>query len=358
MSAMRVAITGASGNVGTALVAALAADPAVDEIIGIARRRPSSGFPVTRFVQADVARDDLSAALADADAVVHLAWEIQPSRDRQRLWRTNVLGTSRVLEAASSAGARTVVAASSLGVYAAGPKDRLVGEDWPTTGISTSTYSTHKVAIERQLDTYEERHPEVRVIRVRPALIFQRASASEQRRLFAGPFVPSALLRRGRLPVLPDIPGLRFQAVHSSDVADAYRRAVLADDARGAYNVAAEPVLDLPSIADERHARTVRIPRRFARRAFAAAYGLRLHPSEPSWLDLALETPLISSERISRELGWSARHSALGAIADMLDGMADGAGGPTPPLAEPMGAGGRLAEVRGGVGSSTPGVPG
>jgi nucleoside-diphosphate-sugar epimerase len=210
--------------------------------------------------------------------------------------------------------------------------------------------------MERRLDLYEQRHPDVRVIRLRPALIFQRASSSEQRRLFAGPFVPSPLLRTGRLPLLPEIDRLRFQAVHTSDVAEAYRLAVLAAGAEGAYNVAAEPVLDMRAIARRRRARTVRIPRRFARAAFAAAYGLRLHPSEPGWLDLALETPLISPARISSDLGWAPQKSALEAIGEVLDGIADGAAGDTPPLASARGMAGRLNEVRGGIGASTPGL--
>jgi nucleoside-diphosphate-sugar epimerase len=215
----------------------------------------------------------------------------------------------------------------------------------------------NKVMLERLLDLHEERNPGQCVVRLRPALIFQRSSASEQRRLFAGPFVPTALLRRGRLPLLPDIAGLRFQAVHTADIAEAYRLALLTDGAQGAYNVAADPVLDMHLIAQQRRARTVRLPRRAARAAFSAAYALRLHPAEPSWLDLALETPLISPERITRELGWAPRRSALDAIAEVLDGMADGAGGPTPPLAAAAGLTGRLGELRGGLGASTPGVP-
>jgi UDP-glucose 4-epimerase len=349
---MRVVITGATGNVGTALVAALAVDRSI-ELVGVARRPPPPGFPVARFVSADVARDDLREVFAGADAVVHLAWEIQPSRQRDRLWHTNVLGTRRVLDAVVAAGVERLVVASSIGVYGPGPKDRHVDELWPRSGIASSTYSVHKAAIERLLDAHEVRHPRLRVIRLRPALIFQRAAATEQRRLFAGPLVPGRLLRPGRLPLLPDIEGLRFQAVHASDVAGAYRLAVLSPDARGAYNVAADPVLDMPSIAKILGARTVRIPRPVARSAFAAAYVLRLHPSEPSWLDLALDTPLVSSERIALELGWVPRRSALTTIAEALEGLVDGAGGETPPLAPDDGLRGRLGEIAEGVGSRT-----
>ncbi|MDX6569894.1 MAG: hypothetical protein QOH15_2472 [Gaiellales bacterium] len=353
---MRVVITGATGNVGTALVRALATDTSIDEVVGIARRPAPPGYPLTAFSQVDVSRDDLHDVFAGADAVVHLAWEIQPSRDRDRLWRTNVLGTRRVLDAVMGAGVPRLVVASSVGVYSRGPKDRLVDESWPRSGIPSSTYSVHKAAVERLLDAVELRHDRPRVVRLRPALIFQRASASEQRRLFAGPLVPGRLLRAGRLPVLPDVPGLRFQGVHAHDVAEAYRLALVSPAADGAYNVAAEPVLDVQLIAAARGARAVRVPRAIARRAFAVAYALRLHPSEPSWLDVGLDTPLVSSERIQAELGWEPRRSALEAISEVIDGLAEGAGGETPPLAPDAGLPGRLAELGEGVGRRAPGT--
>jgi nucleoside-diphosphate-sugar epimerase len=108
-----------------------------------------------------------------------------------------VIGSQRVFEAAAQAGVRTVVHASSVGAYAAGPKDRRVDESWPTTGIPTSFYSRHKAAVERILDAFEATHPHVRVVRLRPGLIFMGEAASEIRRLFAGPFLPRALVRRG-----------------------------------------------------------------------------------------------------------------------------------------------------------------
>ena len=69
----------------------------------------------------------------------------------------------------------------------------------------------------------------MRIVRLRPGLIFQRSAATEIRRLFAGPLLPGGLLRARYAPASPAIPRLSFQAVHSDDVADAYRRAVLSD---------------------------------------------------------------------------------------------------------------------------------
>lgn len=52
---MRIVVTGATGNVGTSLVSARAAEPQVSEIVGIARRMPQWRPPKTRWVAADVA---------------------------------------------------------------------------------------------------------------------------------------------------------------------------------------------------------------------------------------------------------------------------------------------------------------
>jgi nucleoside-diphosphate-sugar epimerase len=240
---MRVVITGASGNVGTSLLNALAGEPEVDSILGIARRRPAIQFPKTSWAEANVATDDLEPLFAGTDAIVHLAWLIQPSRDERVLQATNVEGSRRVFEAAARAGVRTVVYASSVGAYSPGPKDRPVDESWPTDGIESSFYARHKAAVERLLDRFELDHPSIRVVRLRPGLIFKREAATEIRRLFAGPLLPGWLARRSLIQIVPDVPRLRFQAVHSLDVGDAYRRA-LVDDVRGAFNIAAEPVLD------------------------------------------------------------------------------------------------------------------
>jgi UDP-glucose 4-epimerase len=78
---MRVIVTGATGNVGTATLRALSVDERVDEIVGIARRLPELRIPKVSWVAADVSRDDLVGPLRGADALVHLAWLIQPSRD-------------------------------------------------------------------------------------------------------------------------------------------------------------------------------------------------------------------------------------------------------------------------------------
>jgi nucleoside-diphosphate-sugar epimerase len=224
-----------------------------------------------------------------------------------------------------------------------------VDENWPTHGIRSSFYSRHKVEVERLLDRFEAERPAVRVVRLRPGLIFKSEAGQQIRRLFAGPFLPSPLVREGMIPLVPEIARLRFQAVHSLDVGDAYRLAIVGQ-ARCAFNIAAEPVLDPDRLADALGARKVGVHPGLLRRVAALAFHLRLQPSEPGWLDMALGVPLMDTARARNELGWEPRRDAVEALKDLLAGIRERKGIDTPPLAADAGGLLRSREILSGVG--------
>jgi UDP-glucose 4-epimerase len=346
---MRVVIVGATGNVGTSVLESLANESRVQEIVAVARRAPARSFPKAEFVAADIVDADLVPILRGADAVVHLAWLIQPGRDESITERVNVDGSERLLRAVVAAKVPALMYSSSVGAYSPGPKDRLVDESWPTDGVPTSFYSRHKAAVERQLDRLEREEPELRVVRMRPALIFKAQAATEIRRLFAGPFLPRAVIRPSLIPFSPDVERLRFQAVHSLDVGDAFRAALIGD-ARGAFNLAADPVIGAEELAGVLQARRVRIPPRVLRGAAAATYAARLQPSEPGWLDMALAVPLMDSSRARSELGWDPRRSATDALRELIDAMRAGTDYDTPPLASATSGPARVRELVTGIG--------
>src|ERR687894_3091540 len=215
---MRVVVVGATGNIGTSVLRSLEKEERVESVVGLARRLPGLKVEKVEWAAADVVTDDLVPHLRGADAVVCLAWIIQPSRDLNRQWMTNVEGTMRVAEATRDAGVPAFLYASSIGAYSPGPKDRAVDETWPTGGISTSYYGRHKAEVERRLDRFEAEAPDVRVVRMRPGLVFKKEAAQGIRRLFAGPFLPSLLARPDLINLIPEIEGLRSQVNHSYDV--------------------------------------------------------------------------------------------------------------------------------------------
>jgi UDP-glucose 4-epimerase len=348
---MRVVVTGATGNVGTSVLAALGQDPAVTKILGLARRVPKVTFAKTAWREADVSEDDLVPAFEDADVVIHLAWLIQPSRDEALTHRVNVDGSVRVFEAVARAGVPALVYASSVGAYAPGPTDRRVDESWPTTGIRSSFYSRHKAEVERALDAFEAGHPEVRTVRLRPALIFKADAATEIRRLFIGPLLPNRLLRRDWIGILPYPRGLCTQAVHSHDVGEAYRLATT-QPVKGAFNIAADPVLDMDVLGATLQARAFELPVGLVRAAAWASWKLRLQPTSPGWLDMGVLSPIMDITRAHVELGWHASITAEQTALELLDGLRRGTGIETPPLSRRSSGPLRWREFRSGIGAS------
>jgi UDP-glucose 4-epimerase len=331
---VRIIITGASGNVGTALLRRLTG--AGHDLVGVCRRPPDRVAPydAATWVGLDLAAGRAEPALAEvltgADAVVHLAWGFQPSHDVDYLERVGVGGTRTVVQAARRAGVPHLVHLSSLGAYSPGPDEQRVDESWPTDGIPTLAYSRHKVAAERLLDVHERDHPGAPAIaRMRPGLIVQRDNGSALLRYGLPAYLPSAVLRH--LPVLPVDRGLVVPVVHTDDVADAVARTV-ERRVTGPFNLAAEPPVTRDGIARALEARPVHVPRTVLRTAAALAWHARLQPLDPGWLDLAFAVPLLDTTRAREELGWAPSVSADAALAQVVGGMADAAAGPSPAL--------------------------
>ena len=329
----RVVVTGASGNVGSGVLRALASQLPDTEVVGICRRPPSEGRIYERVcwhaidLSSSSAATHLESAMRGADVVVHLALAIQPVRDEEYLYRANVLGTQAVLDAMVSAGVRQLIYASSLGIYAPGAATP-VSESWPDTGQETSTYSRHKVVVERVLDQFVLEHPDIAVARFRPTVVVQRDAAWLIRSLYLGPFIPQAalkLLRSRLLPVLPLPAGLRLQFVHADDVGDAVIR-LMQRRARRSFNVAAD-VLDGRGLAGLVGARPVDVNPRLMRRAVAALSRARLIAMTPGWFDVATNTPLMDTSKARSELGWAPTRSSTQSALELIGGLADGAVG-------------------------------
>jgi nucleoside-diphosphate-sugar epimerase len=339
---MTVAITGASGNVGTALLRRLA-ESGVGEVRGLARRRPPEAEPYAgvRWFPADLGSADSEPVLAEfldgVDAVVHLSWALIPDREPDVLHAVNIEGTRRVLAAAGAAGVPHVVHMSSIGTYAAGPQVHPVREDWPTTGVPSSQYSRQKVECEQMLRDFDAAHPQTTVSVTRPTLVLQPDAASEIGRYFLGPLlfpvaraVPTPLAKLLPIP-LPS--SLHLGLVHSDDVADAIAR-ILDRQAPGPFNLSAPPNFDADGLAAALGARRVPVPAIVLRTGMQAAFLARVLQIEPGWLDLGLGVPPLDTTKARSELGWTARHSGGDLLREFVAALGSGAGH-TGPLLHP-----------------------
>jgi len=330
---LRIVVTGASGNVGSALLRRLV--PGDHEVVGIARRPPRGGYPFedVQWVAADLTESSSARQLYDssvgADAVVHLAWGFQPSHDLQYLEALGVGGTRRVLDAVASANVPHLVHMSSVGAYSPKKDDSPVDESWPTEGVPSSPYSQHKSAAERLLDGHERAHPTTVITRMRPGIVGQESAGSALLRYAVPAAVPAAALNF--VPIVPLDKRLTIPMVHADDVADAIVRAL---DARapGAFNLSAEPAITTDLIASALHARAVHVPAPVVRALMSLAWHARLQQVDPGWLDLGFAVPLLDTTRASTELGWAPTMDAVSVLAETLAGMGLASSDQTPVL--------------------------
>ncbi len=332
MTALKVAVTGASGNLGTALVRALTDHG--HHVVGICRRPPDPVPPYDKVTwhTADLSSPDVEPLLVDAlagvDAVVHLAWVIQGGTDQMR--KVNLGGSRAVMGAMTANHIEQFVHVSSSAVYA--PSVGPVGESWTTTGIPTSEYSRQKVHVEGMLDDWMRQNPDVAVARMRPTIVTQRAAAAEIAEYFLGRIAPPFAVRAARrwLPILPVPRGLTLQFVHAADVADAICRA-LERRALGAFNLAAD-ILDGHGLAAAMHAKAIEVPPAPVRTLVGVAGAARLIPIDQGWFDVAMRLPTLDTARARRVLDWRPLHSSGEAANELIEAMADGTSGPSPAL--------------------------
>jgi UDP-glucose 4-epimerase len=147
--------------------------------------------------------------------------------------------------------------------------------------------------------------------------------------------IPKYLAYRLTTPVLPLPQELVFQAVHADDVAEAYWL-VIENQARGSFNVAGDPVITRPLLGWIAGARRITgLPAPVLRAVVALTWRLRLQVTDPGWVDMATQTPLMSTERIRAELGWRPRFSSVEAMVSVLQGLGSGRGVPGSPQLVP-----------------------
>ncbi|GAA2417414.1 NAD-dependent epimerase/dehydratase family protein [Streptomyces glaucosporus] len=330
---MRIVVTGATGNIGSALVRRLRAEGTHD-LVGLARRPPSG--PESRGVDwrpADLStgacHETLIEAFDGADAVVHLAWGFQPSHNLAYLAELGIGGTRRVLRAVTVTGVPHLVHMSSVGAYAPKKDDRPVDESWPTRGVPSSRYSRHKAAAERLLDSHEASGAGTLVTRLRPGIVGRRAAGSSLLRYGVPALVPARAL--GLLPVLPMDRRLTIPMVHTDDVAEAIV-AVLRRRAGGPFNLAADTPVTAAVIADTLGARLVHVPSAVVRAAMSAAWHAHLQQVDTGWLDMGLALPTLDTTRARAELGWAPTKDGPEVLAEVIEGMREAASDGTPVL--------------------------
>ncbi|HSB60108.1 MAG TPA: NAD-dependent epimerase/dehydratase family protein [Vicinamibacteria bacterium] len=295
---MNVAVTGASGHLGTVVLKRLIDERPVKHLLSLDLRPPAAAAAKLRHVAADVRSPDLAGHLAGCDAVVHLAFIVTRHLPRREVEAVNVGGSRNVFEAAARAGVKRIVYTSSVAAYGVLPGHPVpIVEDTPRLHQPDFAYAATKHEVEAILDAFEEAQPGIAVVRLRPGI-------------FVGGGMEHPLgraLRRGVFPILSDAP---LPLVWDEDVAEAIVLA-LRSELRGAFNLVADEPLTARRLAELGGFRLLDPPRLLGRglaRLGAALARLGIGDGmDPAWVENAGAPLVVSAERARGVLGWRPR---------------------------------------------------
>jgi UDP-glucose 4-epimerase len=325
---LTVAVTGPTGEIGQAVVAALERSREVGGVLGMARRPfdpAARGWKKVSYRRGDVLdRRAVADLVKDADVVVHLAFIIMGSSKETSA--VNLEGSRNVFEAAVSAGAKRLVYASSVAAYGFhGENPQPLTEDVPARGSAGHYYSAQKAQVEALLWEALDRsstsayvfRPCVVAGRDAPLLIDSLPYTQISERL---PRLVLRLLDGVPIlePVLPD-PGVPFQLVHHDDVASAMRAGVLGRGAPGVYNLAGPGQLTVAELARELGWYSIPVPELAvdaAAKTIAHLGGVL--PAQAQWVNVFREPVIMDVAKARRELRWRPKHDALETLRETI----------------------------------------
>jgi UDP-glucose 4-epimerase len=300
---MKYLITGGSGYIGSRLTDLLIQD-GDNEVVNLDIRAPSVPRSRTRFVHMDIRDPAIAARIAEErpDALVHLAFVLNPIRDEQAMYDIDVNGTANVLEAAAAAGVPHLLVASSTTAYGAWPDNPVpIPEEHPVRGLPGYEYARDKTEIDRLCQLWAAQHPDSTMTIVRPTIVF-------------GPNVDNYIVRfweNQPFVVLPDGHDADWQYVHEEDVVDAMSR-LLTERRGGIFNLTADGTIKMSESAAIAGKKVRKMPLKLYRRLAAASWKLRLRNVEapPGQIEFLLHPWIASNEKLKRELDWTPRYTS------------------------------------------------
>ena len=300
-SAKSVLVTGASGLLGSQVVAMLAETPgSVTTIVALdlhevpAERRLTGVTYETGDIR-DSALGGLMAAHG-VDTVVHLAAIVNAGKDSTREFEhsVDVGGTANMLECSLAAGVSQFIYASSgaaYGYHADNPA--MLDEDDELRGNPEFAYSDHKRLVEEMLLGYRTDHPELTQLILRPGTILGERVNSPITAIFERPVVMGV---RGT-----EIP---FVLIWDTDVARCILDAI-AHRRTGIYNVAGDGTITLREIARRLHKRYLPLPATMLKGMLAVTKALKLTAAGPEQVKFLAYRPVLSNERLKTEFGFT-----------------------------------------------------
>jgi UDP-glucose 4-epimerase len=300
---MRYVVTGGSGYIGTRLIGRLVERDETERVVIADIRPPRSFRPRVEFARLDVRDAAAARELLERerpDAVVHLAFVLNPMRDEHTMYDIDVGGTHNVLEAAAAAGIGQVLVTSSATAYGAFADNPVpIDEDWPVRGVPDFEYARDKTESDRLCQLWALRHPDRVMTIVRPCIVF-------------GPNVDNYIVRGWtKQPFFGDIGGadVPVQFVHEDDVVEALVQ-LLDGRHAGAFNLAGDGMMTWGECADLIGMPRRKVPKRAFFRFAKVMWRLRQSEAPAGNLHFLLHPWVVSTDRLKEATGWQPAHTS------------------------------------------------
>jgi UDP-glucose 4-epimerase len=303
---MKYVITGGSGYIGTRLTEFLIGREDTELVVIADVKPPRYPRANVEFHRTDVRDRDGIRALLDRvkpDALVHLAFVLNPIRDEATMYDIDVNGTLYVLDAASAAGTPHVLVTSSTTAYGAWPDNQEpMTEEHMLRGQPDFAYARHKTEADRLCGLWAAEHPDRTMTIVRPCIVFGPSVDNYISRFYEN--APFGLRFRGE-------PDRNVQYIHEDDLAEAIS-GLLTGRHAGAFNATGDGVLTWQECAELAGLKVRTMPYSLAYRLNSIQWRLRVPgvESPPGNLGFIRYGWVCSNEKLKQTLGWKPKHDS------------------------------------------------
>ncbi len=314
-----VMVTGVSRDAGARCARALAADPAIENVIGVDVVPPRADLGGVRFVRADIRNPVIAKVIAadDVDTVVHTGVVATPGSagGRSSMKEINVIGTMQLLAACQKApGVAKLVVKSTTTVYGAGPRDpAMFTEEMAPRASSQGGLGKDAVEVEGYVRGFARRRPDVVVTTLRMAN-------------WIGPLIDSPVTRYFAMPVIPTVLGFdaRMQFLHEDDGVAAIRHASV-HDVPGTFNIAGDGVLSLSQAIRRLGRPALLFPSFTAGTAAMLVRRARMADFSNDQIAFLTYGRAVDTTRMRSELGFEPSYTTAEAFADFAAAQRTGA---------------------------------
>ncbi|MGK2855459.1 MAG: NAD-dependent epimerase/dehydratase family protein [Microbacteriaceae bacterium] len=302
---LRLAITGATGDFGRAMLNWAVRNDDIEEITVLGRRPAGSSHPKLREVFLDLSGHIDLDPITGYDALIHLAYCVEEPRDKRLAYRVNVVATRTLLDEVNRVGIGRLILTSSanaLGVAACGTGKPLLDSSYPAGDQDPDHYYFYHKALLEHLANWYWAHGEggTTLAVARPCYVVGEHFDNSGLQAFLAKTI-----------VYPD-PGHSFyQFLWDSDLVDAYAT-ILTEGLTGIYNIAPTDHTSVREISEMTGARLVSGPLGLLKPGADLLFRLHLAPFSGHWVTRG--DPLLDAGLLRSTTSWEPSASSAEAL--------------------------------------------